>query len=150
MESGLGDVVEFDLETLKPVQNAGDVEITDIVDEIPVPDSPSSSYDLNSRNTSDSDFSENNDYYKVSTDSEDDDLPSYSINNLEMTTVEGNEDNILVKEVEDTLNNWYHEMIDSGPSYELFLGSRYTNIQNPYQCNIGIYVTYFIGNYAGV
>ena len=132
MESGTSDVVEFDLETLEPLANMGDVQMTDFVNEIPLPYSPSSGYDFNLRNASDSDFSEKNYYYEVSTDSEDDDLPSYSINNLEMTIVEGNEDNILVKEVEDTLNHWCDEMIDSGPSYGPFFGSTYTNIQNPH------------------
>ena len=132
MESGTSDVVEFDLDTLEPLANTGDVKMTDFVDEIPLPYSPSSGYDVYSRNASDSDFSENNNYYEVSTDSEDNDLPSYSINNLEMTIVEGNEVNILVKEVEDTLNHWCDEMIDSGPSYVPFLGSTYTNIQNPH------------------
>ena len=48
MESGTSDVVKFDLETLEPLANTGDVQMTDIVDEIPLPYSPSSGYDVNS------------------------------------------------------------------------------------------------------
>ena len=128
MASGNGDMVEFDLETLEPVDNT---DASDIVDEIPFPDTPTSSGNLNSGNPSDSDSSENNDYYKVLTDSEEDDLPTYSINNLQMTEVEGNEANHLLIEVEDTISDWTNEIIDSGPSYGPFLSSRYTNIQNP-------------------
>ena len=94
MDSGPSDLVEFDLETLEPIVNTGNIlQASDIIDEIPFPNSPSSTDDINSRNSSDSDSSENNDYYEVSTDSEDEDLPTYSINNLEMTVVEGNEEN---------------------------------------------------------
>ena len=128
MASGNGDMVEFDLETLEPVDNT---DASDIVDEIPFPDTPTSSGNLNLGNPSDSDSSENNDYYEVSADSEEDDLPTYSINNLEMTEVEGNEANHLLIEVEDTISDWTNEIINSGPSYGPFLSSRYTNIQNP-------------------
>ena len=37
MESGTSDVVEFDLETLEPLANTGDVQMTDIVNEICYP-----------------------------------------------------------------------------------------------------------------
>ena len=134
MDSGPSDLVEFDLETLEPIVNTGNIpQASDIIHEIPFPNSPSSTDDINSRNASDSDSSENNDYYEVSTDSEDEDLLTYSISNLEMTVVEGNEENKLVIEVEDTINDWSNEIIDSGPSYGPFLSSRYTNIQNPHR-----------------
>ena len=128
--AGNGDMVKFDLETLEPVENT---DASDIVNEIPFPATPASSGNLNLGNPSDSDSSENNDYYKVSTDSEEDDLPIYSINNLEITEVEGNETNHLLIEVEDTIGDWTNEIINSGPSYGPFLSSRYTNIQNPYR-----------------
>ena len=55
MASGYGDMVEFDLETLEPVDNT---DAYDIVNEIPFPDTPTSSGNLNSGNPSDSDSSE--------------------------------------------------------------------------------------------
>ena len=64
----------------------GNIDASDIVNEIPLPYSPTSSDHVNLRNASDS--SQNNDYYEISTDSEDKDLPTYSINNLEMTVIE--------------------------------------------------------------
>ena len=120
MASGTSDIIEFDLETLEPVLNTGNIDASDIVDEIPFPYSPTSS--------SDSDSSENNDYYEVSTDSEDNDLPTYSINNLEMTVVEGSETNHLLIDIDDTINDWTNEIVDSGPSYGPFLSLRYTDI----------------------
>ena len=129
MTSGSSDMVEFDLETLEPVLNSGNIHPSDIVDEIPFPYSPSESDPISSRN--DSDSSDNNDYYELSTDSEDDDLPTYPINNLEMTVVEGTETNKLLIDIDDTANDWSHEIIDSGPSYGPFMSSRYTNIKNP-------------------
>ena len=129
MTSGISDMIEFDLETLEPVLNSGNIDPPDIVDEIPFPYSPSESDPVNSRN--DSDSSDNNDYYELSTDSEDDDLPTYPIDNLEMTVVEGTETNELLIDIDDTANDWSHEIIDSGPSYGPFMSSRYTNIENP-------------------
>ena len=122
-------MVEFDLETLEPVLNSGNIDPSDIIDEIPFPYSPSESDPMNSRN--DSDSSDNNEFYKLSTDSEDNDLPTYPINNLEMTVVEGTETNELLIDIDDMANDWSHEIIDSGPSYGPFISFRYTNIQNP-------------------
>ena len=113
MTSGSSDIVKFDLQTLEPVLNSGNIHPSDIIDEIPFPYSPSESDPMNSRN--DSDSLDNNDYYKLSTDSEDDDLPTYPINDLEMTVVEGTETNELLIDIDDVAN--YHEIIDSGPSY---------------------------------
>ena len=124
MASGTSDIIESDLETLEPVLNTGNIDSSDIVDEIPFPYSPTSSDHVNLRNASHSDNSENNDYYKVSTDNEDDDLPTYSINNLQMTVVEGSEMNDLVIDIDDTINDWINEIVNSGPSYGPFLSSR--------------------------
>ena len=60
MTSGISDMVEFNLEMLEPVLNSGNIDPSDIVDEIPFPYSPSESDPVNSRN--DSDSSDNNDY----------------------------------------------------------------------------------------
>ena len=60
MDSGPSDLVEFDLETLEPIVNTGNIpQASDIIHEIPFPNSPSSTDDINSRNASDSDSSEN-------------------------------------------------------------------------------------------
>ena len=123
------DIVEFDLETLEPVQNTMDP--SDIVDEIPFPYSPSENDPINSRNGSESESSDNNDYYELSTDSEDEDLPTYPINNLNMTVVEGTETNDILIDIDDVADDWTNEIIDSGPSYGPFMSSRYTNIDNP-------------------
>ena len=129
MASGSSDVVEFDLATLEPVIDAGNIDPSDIVDEIPFPYSPSESDNGDTRNDSDSSY--NDDFYELSTDSEDDDLPTNPINNFEMTVVEGTETNDIVIDIDDQANEWTHETIDSGPSYGPFMSSRYTNIQNP-------------------
>ena len=134
--AGVSGVVEFDLDTLEPVPTTESTQNNDnednndpanIVHEIPYPNSPASS-DFNSPYDSDS---SQNDYYEVSTDSEDEDLPTYLINNLEMTVVEGSETNAIIIEPEDIVNDWSNEIVDSGPSYGPFLTSSYTNIQNP-------------------
>ena len=109
MTSGSSDMVEFDLEMLEPVLNSGNIHPSDIVDEIPFPYSPSESDPMNSRKDSDSSD------YELSTDSEDDDLPTYPINNLEMIVVEGTETNELLIDIDDMANDWSHEIIDSGP-----------------------------------
>ena len=35
-------------------------------------------------------------------------------------------------DIDDTINDWTNEKVDSGPSYGPFLNFRYTNIQNPH------------------
>ena len=84
------------------------------------------------QNDSDTDLSQNN-YYELSTDSEDEDLPTYSIKNFEMTVVEGSETNPLLIDIDDVINDWTNEIVDSAPSYGQFLSSPYTNIQNPHR-----------------
>ena len=121
-------MVEFDLETLEPVVNT--IDPSDIVDEIPFPNSPSEN-DPENDPVSESESSDNNDYYELSTDSEDEDLPTYSITNLPMTIFEGTETNDILIDIDDEANGWTNERIDSGPSYGPFLSSRYTNIENP-------------------
>ena len=127
MASGSSGIVEFDLETLEPVLNTPNIDASDVVDEIPFPYSPTSS----NTNDSDTDLSQNN-YYELSTDSEDEDLPTYSIKNFEITVVEGSETNLLLIDINDVINDWTNEIVDSGPSYGPFLSSPYTNIQNPH------------------
>ena len=127
MATGSSGIVKFDLETLEPVLNTPNIDASDVVDEIPFLYSPSSS----NTNDSDTDLSQNN-YYELSTDSEDEDLPTYSIKNFKMTVVEGSETNPLLIDIDDVINDWTNEIVDSGPSYGPFLSSPYTNIQNPH------------------
>ena len=97
-------------------------------------------HDNESISTLDSDHDE---YYTISSDSDDEELPSYHITNKEMTTFDcwDRDNNILIDkqcwenniliEQDDELCNWKHEMLDSGPSTGPFQSTSYTNVENP-------------------
>ena len=88
-------VVEFELETLQPLY-AVSQQYDDMIEEIPFPEEYQESeessgenlaltnyHDNKSISTLDSDHDE---YYTISSDSDDEELPSYRITNKEMTT----------------------------------------------------------------
>ena len=97
-------------------------------------------HDNKSISTLDSDHDE---YYTISSDSDDEELPSYHITNKEMTTFEcwDRDNNILIDkqcwenniliEQDDKLCNWKHEMLDCGQSTGPFQSTSYTNVENP-------------------
>ena len=141
-------VVEFYLETLQPLY-AVSRQYDDMIHEIPFPEEYQESEESSGENlaftnessgenlalTNDHDNesistldSDHDEYYTISSDSDDEELPSYRITNKEMTTFEcwDRDNNILIDkqcwenniliEQDDELCNWKHEMLDSGPS----------------------------------
>ena len=124
-----GGLVEFDIHTLEPV-NSSDTDVRtvqDTVEEIPFPDNF-----YNTESDSDSFYNEDNDaLFEILTDTENDELPTYPITNIRMSTTEGNEENGVVIDVDDELSNWIYEQYDGGPSYGPFLGNSYSPVENP-------------------
>ena len=111
-----GGLVEFDIDTLEPIN------ITP-VEQIPFPQ--------NAESDSDSLYNDD-DLYEISTDSdENDELPTYRINNIPMSTVQGNEENAVVIDIDDELSNWIYEQSDGGPSCGPFLANSYSTVENP-------------------
>ena len=156
-------VVEFDLETLQPL-DAVSQQYDDMIHEIPFPEEYQESEESSGENlaftnessgenlalTNDHDNksistldSDHDEYYTISSDSDDEELPSYGITNKEMTTFEcwDRDNNILIDkqcwenniliEQDDELCNWKHEMLDSGLSTGHFQSTSYTNVENP-------------------
>ena len=156
-------VVEFDLETLQPL-DAVSQQYDDMIHEIPFPEEYQELQESSGENlaftnessgenlafTNDHDNksiptldSDHDEYYTISSDSDDEELPSYHITNKEMTIFEcwDRDNNILIDkqcwenniliEQDDELCNWKHEMLDSGPSTGPFQSTSYTNVENP-------------------
>ena len=147
-------VVEFDLETLQPL-NPLTHHDDNMIHEIPFPEEYqeleessgenlafTNDHDNESTSTLDSNHDE---YYTILSDSDDEELPSYGITNKEMTSFKcwDRENNILIDkqcwenniliEQEDELCNWKHEMLDSGQSTGPFQTTSYTNLRNKYK-----------------
>ena len=83
------------------------------------------------KSDSDSLYEDNDDVYEISTDSENDELPTYPITNIRMTTVEGDEENGVVIDIDDELSNWIYKQSDGGPSCGPFLSNSYSTVHNP-------------------
>lgn len=125
-------LVVFDLDTLQPVNptvnpyndNHNDIA-TDTVEQIPFPEG--------FENTdSDSELSWiEDDVYEISTDSDEDELTTYPINNIGMSVIEGDEVNQVLIDQDDELSNWIYEQSDMGPSYGPFLSNSYSTVENP-------------------
>ena len=91
--------------------------------------------------------SDNGEYYTISSDSEDEQLPTYSITNKQMTNLEcwdttgRNEilideeswDNNIIIDQQDELSNWKSEKLDSGPLTGPFYSNSYTTVDNPHK-----------------
>ena len=122
------ELVVFDIHTLEQVNspntNLGTVQHT--VQEIPSLDNFE-----NGESDSDSLYEDNDDVYEISTDSENDELPTYPITNIRMTTVEGDEENGVVIDIDDELSNWIYEQSDGGLSCGPFLSNSYCTVHNP-------------------
>ena len=92
------ELVVFDIHTLEQVNSPntdlGHVQHT--VQEIPSLDNLE-----NGESDSDSLYEDNDDVYEISTDSENDELPTYPITNIRMTMVEGDEENGVVIDIDD-------------------------------------------------
>ena len=81
-----------------------------------------------------SDFSDNsgNDFYEIDMDSDNEELPSYPITNMQMTFFDNDLPGLLQYNQDDQLTDWEHEELDSVPSCGPFHGSSHTNISDPY------------------
>ena len=121
--------LELDLDTLQPVNstdtNFGTVQ--DTVDEIEIPDNFE-----NTESDSDSFYNEDNndDLYEISTDSENEELPMYSVTNIRISTVEGDEESDVLIDQDDELSNWIYEQSDQGPLCGPFLANSYSPVEN--------------------
>ena len=69
-----------------------------------------------------------NDFYEIETDSDEEELPTYPLTNFEMTIYQNNMPHLLMHEVDDELNEWEYETIDSGPLTGPFLSKSSSNI----------------------
>ena len=56
-----------------------------------------------------------NDFYEIETDSNEEELPTYPLTNFEMTIFQNNMPHLLMHDIDDELNEWEYETIDSGP-----------------------------------
>ena len=91
----------------------------------PDPDSSSSSFDY------ESDDYDGDEFYEIDTDSEDDELPRYSLNNFEVTFYSDMQ-HVLQFDVDDEVNEWEYEEIDNGPSTGPFLSKSTCNVSDPH------------------
>ena len=138
-------IFEFELETAQLSDNP-------TVDEIPFPDEYQNLQENSIENNSDTQSmssidSDNEEYYTISSDSEDEQLPTYSITNKQMTNSEcwdttgRNEilidkeswDNNIIIDQQDELSNLKSEILDSGPSTGPFYSNSYTTVDNPHK-----------------
>ena len=138
-------IFEFELETVQLSDNP-------TVDEIPFPDEYQNLQENSIENNSDTQSmspidSDNEEYYTILSDSEDEQLPAYSITNKQMTNLEcwdttgRNEilidkeswDNNIIIDQQDELSNWTSEILDNGPSTGPFYSNSYTTVDNPHK-----------------
>ena len=90
-------------------------------------------HDNDNANNFDSDYSDNSgdDYYEIDTDSDNEDLPTYPITNMQMSIFDNDLPEFLHYHQDDQLNDWDYEELDSGPSCSPFYGTSRTNISDP-------------------
>ena len=69
-------------------------------------------------NNSDGYVSDNSgeNFYEIDTDSDNEELPTYPISNIQMTVYDNDLPEFLHYDQDDQLNDWEYEEIDSGPS----------------------------------
>ena len=72
-----------------------------------------------------SDYSDNSgdDYYEIDINSDNEDLPTYPITNMQMTVFDNDLLEFLHYHQDDQLNDWDYEELDSGPSCGPFYGT---------------------------
>ena len=128
--------IVFNLDTLEPETNDPQNNNTDVT-----PNPSNEIYDefidnIGNDNGSNfdsdlSDFENGEDFYQIDTDSDNEDLPSYPITNMQMTMFDNDLPEFLHYNQDDQLNDWDYEEIDSGPSCGPFQGNSRTNISDP-------------------
>ena len=79
-----------------------------------------------------SDYESGNDFYEIDTDSDEEELPTYPLTNFEVSTFHNDMPhivrNILEYDVDDEVNEWEYEEIDSGSSTGPFLSKSTSHI----------------------
>ena len=122
-------LVEFDLDTLEPVSPTG-IQGSDSSPSIEgIETSPS----IENLPTDESDYSDEGDFnfYEIDTDSDEEELPTYPITNLDITHFENDLPELVLYDQDDIVSDWNHEILDSGPQSGPFLGHTETNINDP-------------------
>ena len=124
-------LVEFDLETLEPLETTpgtSDDSTRSTPDQ-----SPSTPDNLSTNNTeSDIESDESGvEFYEIDTDSDDEELPTYPITNLDITEFLNDLPELVPFDPEDVVSDWDHEILDSGPQTGPFHGHAETTILDP-------------------
>ena len=70
-------------------------------------------------------------FYEIDTDSDEEQLPTYPITNLDITHFENDLPELVPYDQDDIVSDWNHEILDSGPQSGPFLGHTETNINDP-------------------
>ena len=70
-------------------------------------------------------------FYEIDTDSDNGELPSYPITNMQMTFFDNDLPGLLQYNQDDQLTDWEYEELDSRPSCGPFHGSSHMNISDP-------------------
>ena len=85
-------------------------------------------------NNSDGYLSDNSgeNFYEIDTDSDNEELPTYPISNIQMTVYDNDLPEFLNYDQDDQLNEWEYEEIDSGPSIGPFKSKSQTYICDPH------------------
>ena len=122
-------IVEFDLDTLEPISPTGTLEGTDSSPSIQGTDS---SLSIDNLPTDESDYlGDELNFYEIDTDSDDEELPTYPITNLDITHFKNDLLELVPYDQDDIISDWNHEILDSGPESGPFLGHTQGNIDDP-------------------
>ena len=133
-------LLEFDLDTLEPLEpTPGTTDESNTPDESSTPDqSPDESHrsspDNLSTNNAESDIESDEsgiEFYEIDTDSDDEELPTYPITNLDITEFLNDLPELVPFDPEDVVSDWDHEILDSGPQTGPFHGHAQTTILDP-------------------
>ena len=122
-------LVEFDLDTLEPISPT----VIQGSDSSPSLEGIETSPSIENLPTDESDYSDEGDFnfYEIDTDSDEEELPTYPITNLDITHFENDLPKLVPYDQDDIASDWNHEILDSGPQSGPFLGHTETNINDP-------------------
>ena len=122
-------LVEFDLDTLEPISPTS----IQGSDSSPSLEGIETSPSIENLPTDESDYSDEGDFnfYEIDTDSDEEELPTYAITNLDITYFENDLPELVPYDQDDIVSDWNHEILDSGPQSGPFLGHTETNINDP-------------------
>ena len=122
-------LIEFDLDTLEPISPTR----IQASDSSPSTEGIDSSPSIENLPTDESDYSDEGEFnfYETDTDSDEEELPTYPITNLDITHFENDLPKLVPYDQDDIVSDWNHEILDSGPESGPFLGHTLTNINDP-------------------